>query len=118
MCSFYYFVDKAPISAIFKTRTPGEYFTIENQPNALTKCSTCYKNARKGLDDGSSHLMASNQDIPYMWDVVIIGQLKSWHVLCSSRLEQLSEPEQKESIFFSFKGLIVGTQNLRMQKAL
>lgn len=66
VCSFYHFVDKAPISAIFKTRTPGEYFTIENQPNALTKHSTCYKNAGKGLDGGSSHLMASNQDIPYM----------------------------------------------------
>lgn len=66
VCSFYPFVDSAPISAIFKTRTLGEYFTIENQPNALTKCSTCYKNAGKGLDDGSSYLMVSNQDIPYM----------------------------------------------------
>lgn len=66
VCSFYPFVGRAPISAIFKTRTLGEYFTIENQPNALTKCSTCYKNASKALDDGSSHLMVSNQDIPYM----------------------------------------------------
>lgn len=76
MCSFYPFVDRAPISAIFKTRTLGEYFTTENQPNALTKCSTCYKNAGKGLDDGSSHLMVSNQDIPYMWYPMIFDQLK------------------------------------------
>lgn len=76
VCSLYPFVDRAPISAIFNTRTLGEYFTIENQPNALTKCSTCYKNAGKGLDDGSSHLMVSNQDIPYMWYTVIFDQLK------------------------------------------
>lgn len=76
-CSFYPFVGRAPISAIFKTRTLGEYFTIENQPNALTKCSTCYKNVGKGLDDGSSHLMVSNQDIPYMSYTMIFDQLKT-----------------------------------------
>lgn len=76
VCSFYPFVDRAPISAIFKTRTLGEHFTIENQPNALTKCSTCYKNAGKGLDHGRSHLMVSNQDIPCMWYIMIFDQLK------------------------------------------
>lgn len=111
----YHFVDKAPISAIFKTRTLREYFTIENQPNALTKYSTCCKNSGKGLDDGSSHLMASNQDFPYAWYTVIIDQLKipSCHVLCSFRLEQLGK-----SGVGNFKGRTAGTQNLRIQKVL
>lgn len=98
VCS-YHLVDKASISAIFKTGTPREYFTIENQPNALTKCSTCYKNAGKGLDDGSSHLMVSNQDIPYKQNTAITNQLKiwSWNMLCSSRLEQVGKSEEKQT---------------------
>lgn len=103
MCSFYHFVDNTLIFAIFKTRTPGEYCTIENQPNALKKLSTCYKNAGKGLDDGSSQLMVSSQDIPYMWYTAITDQLKiqSWDVFYSSGLEKLgkSDEERWECLF-------------------